>query len=250
MNSIAKYITEKKQKYEKLFAWLIDPDKHSSDSLKRQLEIASAHPPHLIFLGGSLMFKDQMDEFIGIIKDATDIPVVIFPGSTIQFNEKADAILFISLISGRNPDFLIGRHVEIASLLYRSSLEILPTGYMLIDCGIPTTATYISGTIPIPYHKSDIALSTALAGKLLGLQYIFLDGGSGAEKPVSSEMISLISRNVDLPLIVGGGIKTPEQMQLAFQSGADIVVVGNVIERNPAMLINFANTAYNFQPVL
>jgi len=247
MTSIAKQISEKKQKSEKLFAWLIDPDKLSISSLHEQLKIAAQHPPDLIFLGGSLMFKDQINEFILTIKQHLQLPVIIFPGSTNQFNENADGILFISLISGRNPDFLIGRHVEIASLLHRSRLEVLPTGYMLIDCGVPTTASYISGTFPIPYHKDDIALSTALAGKMLGLRFIFLDGGSGAQRPVSLQMISLIRQHIDLPIIVGGGIRTPGQMKNAFEAGADIVVIGNVIEENPTLLISFAQLTRSFQ---
>ncbi|MFC2114358.1 geranylgeranylglyceryl/heptaprenylglyceryl phosphate synthase [Bacteroidota bacterium] len=239
MNWIEKHINEAIQQGKKLFAWLIDPDKLSLDMLIDQLKIASQFPPDLIFLGGSLMIKDQINEFILQIRSHLDRPIILFPGSTNQINENADGILFLSLISGRNPDFLIGRHVESAYLLKKSKLQVLPTGYMLIDSGKPTTASYISNTFPIPHNKPDIALSTAIAGELLGLRFIFLDGGSGAQSTVSMEMIQLVKENINIPLITGGGIKNPEQMKSAFDAGADIVVVGNVIETNPDLLQGF-----------
>ena len=244
--SIEKIIKEKKGKNQKMFAWLIDPDKLSPDQLKTQLEIAVKNPPSLIFLGGSLMIKNQINQFISQIKSVLDLPVIIFPGSTNQVHENADGILFLSLISGRNPDFLIGRHVEVAYLLSQSNIEVLPTGYMLVDCGIPTTASYMSSTLPLPYHKNDIAVSTALAGEMLGLRFLFLDGGSGASKPVNPEMISMVSRSVKIPLLVGGGIVNTEQMEKAFRAGADVVVVGNIIEKHPELLINFASVANSF----
>jgi len=246
MGIIEHFISEKKSKGKKLFTWLIDPDKLTPEELIKQLEIAKTQPPALVFLGGSLMIKDQVTAFIDIIKSYLSCHIVIFPGSTNQFNEKADGILFISLISGRNPDFLIGRHVEIASLIKNSKLEVLPTGYMLVDCGVPTTASYISSTFPLPYTKTDIAVSTALAGEYLGLKFIFLDGGSGAKMPIGYDMISAVRKQISVPLIVGGGIRTPEQMENAYRAGADIVVVGNIIEKNPSLLINFASTANSF----
>jgi len=246
LNSIEKIIKEKKGKKQKMFAWLIDPDKLNPEQLIAQLEIACQNPPSVILLGGSLMIKNQIDEFIQLIKSKLDLPIVIFPGSTNQVHANADGILFISLISGRNADFLIGRHVEVASLLKLTGIEVLPTAYMLIDCGVPTTASYISATMPLPYHKSDIAVSTAIAGEMLGLRLLFLDGGSGASKPVSPEMITKVSSSVDIPVIVGGGILNTQQMEAAFDAGADMVVVGNVIEKQPELLINFASLAKSY----
>jgi len=220
----------------RFFTWLIDPDKYSHDGLMDSLKQVNKAQVDFIFVGGSLLMADQLDDCLALIKSRTDIPVILFPGNTLQFNEKADGILFLSLISGRNPDLLIGRHVEIAPILKQSSLEVLPTGYMLVDTGRTTTAAYISQTFPIPYHKAEIAVSTAMAGTMLGLQYIYLDGGSGAQHPVSPEMIEQVSRNVDVPVIVGGGLRDLTAVKQAYEAGADMVVVGNAIEEDQELL--------------
>jgi len=246
MNQIESYIKQQKDQGKKLFAWLIDPDKFPPEKLRESLEEARINKPGLVFLGGSLLVKDQIEAFIKLIREYLDVAVVLFPGSLNQVNEKADAILFLSLISGRNPDFLIGRHVEIAALLKQMSLEVLPTGYILVDCGSQTTASYISNTMPVPYRKNDIAVSTAIAGEMLGLKYLFLDGGSGADKSVSSEMINAVSRNTSLPLIVGGGIRSVADMQTVFDAGADIAVVGNILEKNLGLLPAFASLAKQY----
>jgi putative glycerol-1-phosphate prenyltransferase len=247
MKLIEKYILESMSHGKKLFAWLIDPDKSEPKELEVQLKNAVGNPPSMIFLGGSLMIKDNVDQSITYIKKYLNVPVILFPGSTNQINDKADGLLFLSLISGRNPDFLIGRHVEAAALLKNSNLEVLPTGYMLVDCGKPTTASYISNTFPLPYNKYDIAVSTAIAGELLGLRFLFVDGGSGAEKSVHKDMISAIRKNTNIPLIVGGGIRSANEMKIAFEAGADIVVVGNSIETNPDLLheLSIVTAGYN-----
>lgn len=229
----------------RFFAWLIDPDKYSHNGLMDNLEEANKGGVDVIFVGGSLMMADQLDDCLKLIKGQTNIPVLLFPGNSMQINENADGLLFLSLISGRNPDLLIGRHVETAPILKSSSLEILPTGYMLVNTGSATTASYISHTIPIPYHKDDIALSTAMAGEMLGLQLIYLDGGSGAKQPVSPSMIRKVKEHIQVPLVVGGGIRDPESVQQAYEAGADVVVVGNAIENNHHLLPKMVATHYS-----
>ena len=178
-------------------------------------------------------------------KSKLDIPVVLFPGDVTQVSAEADALLFLSLISGRNADLLIGRQVLAAPKIKQCGLETIATGYMLIDCGQPTTASYISGTQPIPYNKPDIALATAMAGEMLGLQCLYLDGGSGADKPISLEMIAAVKQNTTLPLIVGGGIRNEEQAKQAWEAGANIIVIGTAFEEDPEMLIDISSLAKN-----
>jgi phosphoglycerol geranylgeranyltransferase len=165
-----------------------------------------------------------------------DIPVVIFPGSNLHIHSEADGILLLSLISGRNPELLIGQHVIAAPILKNSGLEILPTGYMLIESGKPTTVSYISNTQPIPADKEDIAVCTAMAGEMLGLRLLYLDGGSGAINPVPPKMISAVRRNTSLPVIVGGGITSGTKAEQAWLAGADYVVIGNGLEKEPELL--------------
>ncbi len=241
MTFINQQIKEGIKQGKKYFAWLIDPDKMSASEFERRLN--TSINPHIdfIFLGGSLLVEDNISDYIQLLRKYSDKPIVLFPGGTNQIHKEADGLLLLSLISGRNPDFLIGRHVEVAAILKNSGLEILSTGYILVDSGVTTTASYISGTMPIPHHKNDIAASTAIAGELLGLNYIFLDAGSGAVMPVSSSMIKTVKHNINIPLIIGGGIKSTEQMKAAYDAGADIVVVGNVIEDNHELLSDFVN---------
>ena len=168
----------------------------------------------LIFVGGSLLTNGNFATCISTIKSNCSIPVVIFPGNSMQVNKDADGILFLSLISGRNPDMLIGNQVISAPILKNSNLEILPTGYILIDSGKPTTVSYMSNTTPIPHDKKDVALCTAMAGEMLGLKLIFMDGGSGATNPISESMIQMVSEGINIPLIVGGGINSAEKANL------------------------------------
>ncbi len=222
----------------KAVAWLVDPDK-VVDLGKFRSQIREAHSLNLdfFFIGGSLFLKNNLENIISVIKElTTQIPVIIFPGNVIQFSPAADGILFLSLISGRNPEYLIGQHVAIAPFLANSSLEVLPTGYLLIDGGILTSVNYISQTIPLPNSKPDLAVATAQAGHLLGLQYFYLDAGSGAKKPVQMAIIKAVKKKIPAPLIVGGGLDSLEKVKQAFQSGADMVVLGNGAEKTPGLL--------------
>ncbi len=241
MNLLASFSSRKKQ-----FAVLVDPDKYSGAKLIDLVAMAKEAAVSYFFVGGSLLSEGNLDETIRLIKENSEIPVVIFPGDEMQINERADAILLLSLISGRNPDLLIGKHVIAAPYLKRSGLEILPTGYMLVDSGRSTTALYMSGSLPIPRDKDEIAVSTALAGEMLGLRLIYMDGGSGAEMPVTLSMIEKVKKNISVPLIVGGGIRTPETAAERFRAGADILVVGNAIETDNTLLTRIAEVAYSF----
>lgn len=226
----------------KLLAVLVDPDKIQSIELLRQFIGSCEYAKvDIILVGGSLLMNDSLEQCIETIKSSTKIPVVIFPGSPLQISGKADAILFLSLISGRNPELLIGSHVVAAPYLKKTGIEILPTGYILIDCGNATTVSYISNTQPIPYHKPEIAAVTALAGEMLGLKLIYADGGSGAQKPISEKTISAIKKQTTIPLITGGGIRNLEDAEKAWHAGADVVVVGTAFENDPTLIHSFRN---------
>jgi len=198
------------------------------------------------FVGGSLITRYVTDEIIAAIHKHTNIPAILFPGNSLHIEPSADAILLLSLISGRNPELLIGQHVIAAPLLKESNLEILPTGYMLVESGRSTTVSYISNTTPLPYDKPSVAACTAMAGELLGLQLMYLDAGSGAQKPVSAAMIAAVRKAVDTPIIVGGGINTIQKAQAALEAGADVIVVGNGIEQNPDLLPDIAQFVKTF----
>jgi len=221
--------------HKKAFAWLIDPDKWDDEHISSQLAVAKDTGVDLIFVGGSLIFN-HVDRLIAKIKSLSDIPVILFPGSPLQLSSQADAVLLLSLISGRNPEYLIGNHVVAAPFLRESGLEIIPTGYMLIHGGQQTAVSYMSNTQPIPADKPDIALATAMAGEMLGLKVIYLDSGSGAFNPVPFNMIALVASEINLPVMVGGGIRTPDDVRNAYESGADVVIVGNAIENSRSRL--------------
>ena len=228
------------QKVKKL-ALLIDPDKFDKDLLMQQIKVANDSLVDFIFLGGSLITNNALDITIQIIKKNTNIPVVIFPGDGTHIHKDADAILFLSLISGRNADFLIGNQVHTASLIKEMGVESIPTGYMLIESGKITSAQYMSNTMPIPKTKSDIAVATAIAGEMLGLKTIYMDAGSGADEAISSEMIRKVKHSVDIPLIIGGGIRDAETAKRIVDAGADIIVVGNAAEKNPKIIQEIKN---------
>lgn len=221
----------------KSLAVLLDPDKLGKSSFLNEL-INSCHafPVDIILCGGSLLANGHLEKAILDIKKLTDIPVVIFPGSNFHVSKYADAILLLSLISGRNAQFLIGEHVVAAPMLKQSGIEIIPTAYILVESGGSTTVQYISNTIPIPAHKPEIGVCTAMAGEMLGLKIIYLDAGSGAKSPVSAEFISSVKSHAEVPLWVGGGIKTAEMAYSALKAGADTLVIGTGIEENPAFL--------------
>ena len=232
---------ELKNRNEKGLAVLIDPDK-INNSKKNEL-IAACNASHIsfIFYGGSLVQEEQANKHIKELKESVNVPVVIFPGHPLQIYPNADAILLLSLISGRNPEFLIGHHVVAAPYLKKSGLEVISTGYLLVDGGVPTSASYMSNTTPIPRDKPDIAACTALAGSMLGHDLIYMDAGSGAKIPISHEMIKQVKKSIDSPLIVGGGIRTKEQLYDACNAGGDIIVVGNAFENDPQMILEFGD---------
>ena len=231
-------------KSRKKLAVLIDPDKPSDAQILSIIEKAKAADVDFFFVGGSLLVTDSLDHCIKLIKANCDIPVLIFPGNSLQISKYCDGFLLLSLISGRNPEMLIGRHVIAAPYLKLYGNEIIPTGYMLIDSGKATSVSYMSDTTPIPHDKDDIAMCTALAGEMLGLKLIYLEAGSGALMPVSTSMISKVSQMIKIPLIVGGGIRTPEAAADAVKAGADIIVIGTAFEKEPEMLKKFAEAIH------
>ena len=231
---------------EKKFAVLIDPDKQYPEALLDLSALCAEAAVDYIFIGGSLMSSNHLSESILAIKAACNIPVIIFPGSANQICPEADAIFLLSLISGRNPDLLIGKHVEAAPALKSSGLEVISTGYLLVDGGKPTTASYISNTTPIPEDKPDIAACTALAGAYLGHKVIYLDAGSGAMYSPSPEMIRAVKNEVSLPLIVGGGITNIKKARDICKAGADIVVVGNAIEKDSQNILKLSSAIHSF----
>ena len=224
----------------KKLALLIDPDKQDAGQLEEVAREAQRVGVDYLLVGGSLLTRDTLNETVRRLKQESNLPVLLFPGSSWQITGQADALLYLSLISGRNADLLIGQQVQAAPLLDQMDLEVIPTGYMLIDGGAPTTVSYITQTAPIPSNKPDIAVATALAGKYLGMQVLYLDAGSGARNPVPPDMIRQVKCRVDLPLLVGGGIRTPDQAVQALRNGADIVVIGTAIERDPTLLADMA----------
>jgi len=234
-----------KKQGKKKFAVLIDPDKNTLASLKKIVLLSNYSGVDFFFFGGSLLIRDSQDKFIAFLKENSDIPVILFPGNSLQLNSRADGILLLSLISGRNPEMLIGKHVISAPFLKASKLEILPTGYMLIESGCMTTVAYMSNTIPIPRNKPEIAACTAMAGEMLGLRLIYMDAGSGAQHPVPLQMIQEVRKNTKSPLIIGGGITTPKAVKDAAKAGADIIVVGNAIESKPELIQALAGEIKN-----
>lgn len=241
MSLISSFSNNKKQ-----FAVLVDPDKYNSRQLIDLVTLAQKSMVSYFFVGGSLLSEGNLDTTIRVIKDHSEVPVIIFPGDEMQISKYADGILLLSMISGRNPELLIGKHVIAAPYLKRSGLEILPTGYMLVDSGRSTTALYMSNTMPIPANKDEIAVCTAMAGEMLGLKLIYMDGGSGADDPVPTSMIEKVKENISVPLILGGGIRNPETAKEKFKAGADIIVVGNAIESDNSLLTKIAEVTYSF----
>ncbi len=233
-------LLEKKKLEQKSFAILVDPDKVAVADLHEIIELACETKADYFLVGGSLVVSDNLDACVLQIKQACNIPVILFPGSPSQISRHADALLYLSLISGRNPELLIGQHVISAPAVKKSELEIMSTGYMVIDGGAPTTVSYISNAAPLPADKADIAMCTAMAGEMLGNKLIYLDAGSGAKKAVSEEMIKKVSQNIEVPLIVGGGIRNAEKAYLNCKAGADIIVVGNAIEKEPSLIKEMA----------
>lgn len=245
MNVYNKIVSNKEQN-KKQIALLIDPDKTEGKMLEKLCQAATKNEIDFLFVGGSLITNGNIHSCINSIKSTCNIPIIIFPGSTMQIDEHADAILFLSLISGRNADLLIGKHVVAAPIIKEKKIETISTGYVLIDSGKVTTVQYISDTKPIPADKPDIAACTALAGEMLGMKLIFLEAGSGALNPVSKTVIERVAQSISVPLIVGGGIRTPEKAIENYKAGADLIVIGNTIENNPEMLGELAAARFDY----
>lgn len=225
----------------KLLAVLIDPDKAKRDNLELLADYANRGFIDAFFWGGSLVNAPQGSYYLRLLKaQLSDTPIILFPGSTYQLDDQADGLLLLSLLSGRNADLLIGCHVQVAGRIKQMNLDHAATGYLLIDGGKPTSVSYMSNTTPIPADKPSIAAATALAGEQLGMKLIYMDAGSGAVNPVSPAMIKGVRREVGLPVIVGGGIRTPERAAAALAAGADMVVVGNALERDSSWLPELA----------
>lgn len=247
-NTIYHSLTERKRSGKKSFAVLIDPDKVDNGKMDHLIKLAVEAQVDYFFVGGSLVISNYLDECLQIIKKQCHIPTVLFPGSPSQVSKYGDALLYLSLISGRNPELLIGQHVVSAPIVKKSGLEIMPTGYMVVDGGAPTTVSYISNASPLPSDKNEIAVCTAMAGEMLGMKLIYMDAGSGAKSPIPESMIEQVSKSIQIPLIVGGGIIDPEKAYLNCKAGADVIVIGNAIEKD-ANLIKEMSAAIHSVPV-
>jgi len=232
MKSVYKNIIDSVQKKEKLLAVLIDPDKMAIERASAFIEKVNKSIATHIFIGGSTVEEYATEKLVSEIKRHTKLPVVLFPGDVSQITENADALLFLSLISGRNPEYLIGKQVKAVSKLRQINLEILPTGYILIENGKETSVQRVSETLPMSRANIQAIIDTAKAGELLGMKLIYLEAGSGAIHPINSEIIKKVKQELNIPLIVGGGIRSKEQLDEAYTSGADIVVIGTAFEKD------------------
>nr|4JEJ_A Chain A, Geranylgeranylglyceryl phosphate synthase [Flavobacterium johnsoniae UW101] len=232
LTTIHQQILEAKKNGQKLLAILLDPDKIVWENLDHLLLKINQSPATHIFVGGSIVESTIIEDLIAQLKQKTRLPVVIFPGDPSQISPKADAILFLSLLSGRNPDYLIEYQVQAAPILKKTNLEVISTGYILIESGNETAVARVSKTEPLNRENFDLALATAQAGEMLGSKLIYLEAGSGAKKPVPLEMISVISQNVEIPIIVGGGIVDLHGIKKAYNAGADLVVIGTAFEND------------------
>ncbi len=248
MESIYSRLRHRTAKGKKHLAVLIDPDGIDMEHIDKLVSLAGEAQVDYFFIGGSLITDDVLEQCIRRIKAQCSIPCIIFPGSHLQVSAEADAILFLSLISGRNAEMLIGQQVVAAPYIKKVGLEAISTGYMNIDGGNATTVSYISNAFPIPRNKPAIAKSTAIAGEMLGHNVLFLDAGSGAQFPVSADIIQAVRKAIEIPIIVGGGIKTLKQCADALSAGADIVVIGDAIEKEPRKLREFAEYIHQAQP--
>lgn len=245
MKKLYKSILLKRELNQKMLAVLLDPDQCQGSLLAATVAELKTSVPDFIFVGGSHTVS-SVDSLIEVLKEETKSEIVLFPGDASQFSSKANALLYLSLLSGRNAEFLIGQHITSAVSIKKSNIEVIPTGYILIDGDKTSSVEYISNTRPIPRDKKEIARSTAVAGELLGMKLIYLEAGSGAITPVPPNMISYVRTELSLPLIVGGGIKTGNQLTEAFKAGADIVVVGNILESDPKKISEFVEITRSY----
>ena len=226
-------IVNSKNKGKKLLAILIDPDKVSLDKNSSLIQKINKSPATHVFVGGSSFNGTHLDELIATLKSKIKLPFLLFPGNPSQISDNANGILFLNLISGRNPEYLIEHQVNAVPILEKTNLEIIPTGYILVENGKETAVERVSQTKPLDRNNIDYVCQTAKAGEFMGNQLIYLEAGSGAEKPIPLAMIEAVSQKINIPLIVGGGIKTKTGIDNAFNAGADIVVIGTAFENNP-----------------
>lgn len=222
----------------KLLAVLIDPDKMSLAHLPPFIEKVNASRATHIFVGGSVVEVDVTNALVSVLKPLTQLPVILFPGDITQITNQADGLLFLSLISGRNPEYLIGKQVASVSKLRGTKLEVIPTGYILIENGKETAVQTVTQTQPLLRNNIQNIIDTAKAGELLGMKLIYLEAGSGAKHPVTSEIVKFVKNELNIPLIVGGGIRSKQQLEEAYDSGADLVVIGTAFEDNESFLEN------------
>ncbi len=232
MTTIYKQILAAKSENKKLLAVLIDPDKVLMENLAVLIQKINQSPATHILVGGSSFEGTHLDEIVMQLKSGINLPILLFPGNPSQISDKADGILFLSLLSGRNPDYLIEHQVNAVPILNKTNLEVISTGYILIESGNETAVQRVSKTKPIDRSNAEYALQTAQAGIFIGNQLIYLEAGSGAQMAVPKEMIELLSKNINVPLLIGGGIRSKQEIQIAFNAGADLVVIGTAFENN------------------
>lgn len=235
----------RKKKGQRSFAVLIDPDNVNAAKIDELTGLAVDAGVDYLLVGGSLVISNHLDEVVQHIRRNCSIPIILFPGTPSQVSRYADGLLYLSLISGRNPELLIGQHVISAPQVRSSGLEIISTGYMVIDGGAPTTVSYISNAVPIPADKNEIALCTAMAGEMLGMKLIYMDAGSGACHAIREEMIAAVASHIEVPLVIGGGIRDPEKAYRNCKAGANIIVVGNAIEKDAGLIKEMAAAVHS-----
>lgn len=245
--SVLNSLRDRHRQGKKSIAVLVDPDKvEDVTRLQQLINLANENCVDYFFVGGSLVTTANLSDVVKLIKENVTIPVILFPGNAIQIEPNADALLFLSLISGRNPELLIGQHVVAAPIIKNTKLEVIPTGYILVNSGRTTSVAYISNTMPIPDDKYSLAACTAMAGEMLGLQAIYMDAGSGAEKEISARMIAAVRKAVNVPLIIGGGINTSRKAITALEAGADMIVIGNALEKDIHLLTEVSEKIYEW----
>jgi phosphoglycerol geranylgeranyltransferase len=235
--TVLDYLTAVVQERRAGYLVLVDPDGVDDDGVQRLAEAGAEAGVDAFLVGGSLLMRDGLDDTVKRLREASGVPTILFPGGSTQLSAHADAILFLSLLSGRNPEFLIGEQVRAAPIIREYELEPIPTAYLLIEGGVYTSVQFMSGTFPIPRDKPDIAMAHALTAQYLGMKLLYLEGGSGAKWAVPDEMIRCIRTYTDLPVIVGGGITKPEMAAAKVRAGAHFVVTGNVLEGDGSALL-------------
>jgi putative glycerol-1-phosphate prenyltransferase len=245
MSQLLNQLTTNNLNNKKAFAVLIDPDQNETTVLNIA-QSCQKNQVDFVFVGGSILTNGNLKKTLEIIKNVYSNPVYIFPGNEMMIDPLADGILLLSLISGRNPEFLIGKHVIAAPSLALSNLDVLSTAYLLIDGGKETSVSYMSNTKPIPSDKPNIAAATALAGKLIGMSCVYLDAGSGALNPVNPTLAQAVKKASQLPLIIGGGIKSKSTANALYKAGADLLVIGNGTENNTNLIQELSEVRNSF----